>query len=192
MRKTALYRLFDADGQLLYIGITYHPSARFTEHRGTQKWWPKVARKEVEWHENRGSATRAERSAIRSESPKWNIVFTDKHVIHNRSQSRVRSVSAPPTSVVQTQARPSGVGFAAEAQAALVDFEAEMRRIDGLNEEAMRRRDLRLREIHQRTGWKQVDLIQATGYTRETIRQTLNPEIRDAIKARRAAKKKEA
>ena len=80
----------------------------------------------------------------------------------------------------------------AEVRQAIADYDADVAHIEDLTEQAIQRRDQRLRDIHSRAGWKQVDLIQATGYTRETIRQTLNPEIRDAIKARRAAKKKEA
>ncbi|MFD5616676.1 GIY-YIG nuclease family protein [Kitasatospora sp. NPDC127060] len=32
-RRTALYRLFDASGALLYVGITTDPKARFKGHR---------------------------------------------------------------------------------------------------------------------------------------------------------------
>lgn len=44
---------------------------------------------------------------------------------------------------------------------------------------ALLRRDARLREFHAR-GWRPVDLQRVTGYSRETIRQALHPEVRRA------------
>jgi hypothetical protein len=42
---------------------------------------------------------------------------------------------------------------------------------------ALMRRDAQLREFHAR-GWRPVDLQRVTGYSRETIRQALRPEVR--------------
>jgi hypothetical protein len=42
---------------------------------------------------------------------------------------------------------------------------------------ALLRRDAQLREFHAR-GWRPVDLQRVTGYSRETIRQALRPEVR--------------
>jgi len=44
---------------------------------------------------------------------------------------------------------------------------------------ALMRRDAQLREFHAR-GWRPVDLQRVTGYSRETIRQALHPEVRRA------------
>ena len=46
------------------------------------------------------------------------------------------------------------------------------------------RRDARLRAFHA-NGWRPVDLQRVTGYSRETIRQALHPEIREAANASR-------
>lgn len=46
---TALYRLYDETGSLLYIGITTDPERRWKEHRTWQGWWPAVARKDLVW-----------------------------------------------------------------------------------------------------------------------------------------------
>lgn len=72
-RRAALYRLFDADGQLLYIGISDVPSRRFTQHAYDKPWWPEVVRKSLEWHPDRVSVENAEALAIRSEGPKYNV-----------------------------------------------------------------------------------------------------------------------
>jgi hypothetical protein len=42
---------------------------------------------------------------------------------------------------------------------------------------ALMRRDAQLQEFHAR-GWRPVDLQRVTGYSRETIRQALRPEVR--------------
>ena len=49
---------------------------------------------------------------------------------------------------------------------------------------ALMRRDAQLREFHAR-GWRPVDLQRVTGYSRETIRQALHPEVRRATNSSR-------
>jgi hypothetical protein len=49
---------------------------------------------------------------------------------------------------------------------------------------ALMRRDDQLREFHAR-GWRPVDLQRVTGYSRETIRQALHPEVRRATNTSR-------
>ncbi len=46
-------------------------------------------------------------------------------------------------------------------------------------------RDAELRAIAEDFGLRQVDLINKTGYSRETVRQALNPQAREAVKASR-------
>ena len=36
---TCLYRVHDAQGGLLYVGIAGNPGRRFQEHAGTKPWW---------------------------------------------------------------------------------------------------------------------------------------------------------
>lgn len=69
--RTALYRHFDADGQLLYVGITSDPRRRLSEHLKAAKW--PIASVDLEWFDNDLSAVRAERKAILTESPIHNI-----------------------------------------------------------------------------------------------------------------------
>lgn len=70
--STALYRLFDAADQLLYVGISTQPETRWTQHAADKPWWPLVQRREVEWHPDREAAEAAERSAIGAEEPLYN------------------------------------------------------------------------------------------------------------------------
>lgn len=70
---TVLYRLFDADDRLLYIGITCNTAQRWESHRGSKPWWHLVARKELTAYPDRSAALTAERAAIRAEAPLHNI-----------------------------------------------------------------------------------------------------------------------
>lgn len=70
--RTALYRLYDAAGQLLYIGITNSPEARWARHKMLRTWGARMARKEVAWFASREAAEAAEEDAIRLEAPLFN------------------------------------------------------------------------------------------------------------------------
>jgi hypothetical protein len=71
-QRTALYRLYDADGVLLYVGITKNTEQRWAAHKKYKSWWPKVARRGVAWLDSRPSALLAEHIAIISEHPLHN------------------------------------------------------------------------------------------------------------------------
>lgn len=71
--RTALYRFFDSDGTLLYVGITDNTKERFYQHSTTKPWWSSVASQRIEWLDTREEALAAERVAIRGERPIWNI-----------------------------------------------------------------------------------------------------------------------
>lgn len=70
--RTALYRLYDASGQLLYIGISANLEERWKVHAMTKSWWPSVARKEVTWIPSWEQALEEEERAIREEGPRYN------------------------------------------------------------------------------------------------------------------------
>ncbi|MDR3083918.1 MAG: GIY-YIG nuclease family protein [Streptomyces sp.] len=74
--RTALYRLYSKAGELLYIGISHKPDVRWGQHSEEKEWWPAVDRRDVEWHETRASAERAELTAIAAEKPLHNKVGT--------------------------------------------------------------------------------------------------------------------
>lgn len=71
--RTALYRFFDEDDVLLYVGITDRPGRRWEQHMREQPWWPTARSHTVRWHESREAADTAEREAIRDERPVYNI-----------------------------------------------------------------------------------------------------------------------
>lgn len=67
--RTALYRLYDADGELLYIGISRKPEKRFEQHAACKNWWHLVARKVISSCPTEEAALRAEEAAITAEQP---------------------------------------------------------------------------------------------------------------------------
>ena len=71
--RNCLYRCFDLYGNLLYVGISFHPLTRMMGHARTSDWYREVARIDVEWVGDREGAKAAERAAVREERPLWNI-----------------------------------------------------------------------------------------------------------------------
>ena len=69
----ALYRFHDADGALLYVGMTADPSARFKAHKKGKSWWHEVSAVTVEKHPTRAATLNAERLAIVTEKPLHNV-----------------------------------------------------------------------------------------------------------------------
>jgi predicted GIY-YIG superfamily endonuclease len=69
-----LYRFYSATGQLLYVGITMNPPRRLKEHRKSKDWWAEVAEITIENHDSRAAVADAERTAIQTEHPRYNIV----------------------------------------------------------------------------------------------------------------------
>lgn len=70
-QATALYRLFAADGELLYLGITHDPKERCAYHSHTKTWWHLVTRRVVEWYGSREEAVDAEKTATAAERPRF-------------------------------------------------------------------------------------------------------------------------
>lgn len=69
----ALYRHYDADGVLLYVGITNDPGKRWNQHRGDKAWWEEVKLTRLEHFASRPEVLAAEKRAISDERPRWNI-----------------------------------------------------------------------------------------------------------------------
>lgn len=72
-RPCTLYRLFDVDDALLYVGIAGNPGRRFEQHAKDKPWWSEVDHIGLEHYDERVDAETAERHAIRTEKPRHNI-----------------------------------------------------------------------------------------------------------------------
>jgi excinuclease UvrABC nuclease subunit len=71
-RRTTVYRLYDREGVLLYVGLSMNVRGRIEKHK-RKPWWPQVMSMETVDYPNRESAKSAERSAIHHENPVYNI-----------------------------------------------------------------------------------------------------------------------
>lgn len=71
--KCALYRHFDAEGTLLYVGISMRPFTRTKEHVTLSGWADQIANIRIEYFPTRKEAMEAEARAVVDENPVHNI-----------------------------------------------------------------------------------------------------------------------
>lgn len=98
-RHHVLYRFFNVDGELLYIGITRNPSSRFKSHQHEKSWFSEVTSSTMEHFTSWQELMDAELSAIRRESPKYNIAGTWQPQPPPKSEIRLRQARAQAQSV---------------------------------------------------------------------------------------------
>lgn len=67
-----LYRYYDSDGALLYIGISHNPLTRLSTHQFERLWSGEVRTITLEYFDNDDDARIAERRAIIAEDPPYN------------------------------------------------------------------------------------------------------------------------
>lgn len=84
--RICLYRYFDADDALLYVGVSADPFVRRGQH-ARKDWMRELRYAEFEWFSSRSDALDAEKQAIWRERPKWNIV-------HARTPRALRTTPA--------------------------------------------------------------------------------------------------
>lgn len=72
-RRTAVYRLYGHDGELVYVGMTVNIERRLADHERGSFWWPHVARTAVVWYDTRPEADAAESEAVAAEKPLYNM-----------------------------------------------------------------------------------------------------------------------
>lgn len=70
---TAVYRIFDGDDNLLYVGASERSLARVQEHASEKGWFSDVNRVSIERFETREEALSAEKRAIETERPRHNV-----------------------------------------------------------------------------------------------------------------------
>lgn len=74
-----LYRMYDADGALLYIGISKSAIARLTQHLDTQPWANEIVDTKIAHHAvTRRQLEQIERDAIIAEKPKYNVIHNGR------------------------------------------------------------------------------------------------------------------
>jgi predicted GIY-YIG superfamily endonuclease len=73
--RTAVYRIRDEAGELLYIGMTNCVPVRWNQHMLYQPWWDELRSLTVEFCGSREEAAAAEKAAILAERPKYNRTY---------------------------------------------------------------------------------------------------------------------
>jgi hypothetical protein len=86
-----LYRHFDADGVLLYVGVSFSAFARLAQHRDASHWYSKIANMTIENLPSREKLLLAETRAIQTERPLHNIVKVSSHQHRQISARAVES-----------------------------------------------------------------------------------------------------
>lgn len=76
--KTWLYRVYNNNGNLLYVGITATPKQRMIDHKKNSVWWDDKRDMIWESFNSRFEAEYAERGAIKQENPVFNIQHSKK------------------------------------------------------------------------------------------------------------------
>lgn len=71
--STTLYRYFDSEGHLLYVGISGNNLKRQSQHKKNAAWFGLVSTATFEHYESRTEALAAEKLAIQRENPAHNI-----------------------------------------------------------------------------------------------------------------------
>lgn len=70
-----LYRFYDADRRLLYVGITGNPLTRWDWHSTHAAWWPLAEYVALSTYRSRTDCTLAEGAAMYHEHPRFNIQY---------------------------------------------------------------------------------------------------------------------
>jgi len=71
-----LYRHFDKDGKLLYVGIALSVIDRLRSHRGCSFWFHDISTITIEKFSTRKEVLDAEKIAIKNENPSHNIMHS--------------------------------------------------------------------------------------------------------------------
>lgn len=95
--SVAVYRMFNLDGALLYVGISDDPKRRFAQHAHDKGWWYLVVRWTVEWYPDRASAAAEEARAIVDEAPAYNVAGVPTEVVDERARWEATLAERAPT-----------------------------------------------------------------------------------------------
>ena len=77
--KQYLYRHFDKDDVLLYVGISLSAINRLQQHRDHSGWFADIARVDIVPFDSRVQVLEAERAAIKEECPVYNMQRPEPH-----------------------------------------------------------------------------------------------------------------
>lgn len=73
-KPTQLYRHYDGDGVLLYVGISLNTIGRLAQHKFESGWFNQIASITITTYQSRKEALDAEAEAIEREAPVFNVI----------------------------------------------------------------------------------------------------------------------
>ena len=79
LKTHALYRVYSADNELLYVGISARVLGRIAEHKESKDWFIETARVDIVWFATKEEVIAAEAYAIKSEYPLYNKHLNDRN-----------------------------------------------------------------------------------------------------------------
>jgi hypothetical protein len=82
-KKTALYRFFNSEGDLLYIGVSLSAVYRLSQHK-IKPWYLEISWIDIQWFPSRKIALLAEAEAIKSEFPRFNMMHAKNSINNNK------------------------------------------------------------------------------------------------------------
>lgn len=165
MTETQLYRHFDNEGGLLYVGVSLSAVKRLGQHKSHSHWYAKIARVEIERFDTRESALAAERSAVLAESPVCNINLkkepNEKSAFEladlERKRLRSRTVNLKPLYTTQEAAKALAMSDAQVREAiksgelGAFEMSRSVRMVDGQERVSVR---------YKVSGWHMIDYIE--------------------------------
>lgn len=95
LTETSVYRYYDANDVLLYVGITKRGIGRNIQHSNRAEWWQWVARQEVEHYPSRERASRREKELIQRYHPPFNKAHNGDWQSHREAYFEFRQTSIP-------------------------------------------------------------------------------------------------
>ena len=93
---TAVYRFFDVNCDLLYVGNTNNITVRWADHAASKAWYAKVHHMTVVWYKDKATAEAVERHAIDREMPGRNVMHNPNPPETVRRPVRKRGPSSTP------------------------------------------------------------------------------------------------
>jgi len=77
-KENILYKIFNCDNEIIYIGITIDFQSRIKDHKYTKDWWSEVSYIRKTKYKNRFKVLEAEKRAIKKYNPVFNIQHNKK------------------------------------------------------------------------------------------------------------------
>lgn len=103
MRQRILYRFFDDDNELLYVGTSTNFGRRLSDHLRHREWAPDIANIEIEHCLTIDEMLDRERIAIQTEHPKYNVVYGGRP--RYRPKKTLQAPAAVAAATTQTDKR---------------------------------------------------------------------------------------